>query len=287
MGGELSTLTKCADENGVCSWPQGTPGQNVIYTANNQGRFRDIRGVSSVACDNNVFGDPAYGHQKHCYRRDIPHYVVGQNGIPQGFVKCSDEGGLCQTNYPADILYGADGNYVSGIVLPNQSVTCDNDVFGDPAYGHQKHCYIRPIQNSNQPINPPPQPINPPSQPVNPPSQPVYPPWWNPTQPPSQPPSQSPIQPQNPNLAPNSTALQVRDSAGNIGLFYGLPNVDVPGFDMAGMPTHAQNEQQCATKCLDNNKCNAYAFNTQNNQCWLKTFPQKQGTNAKFFARAY
>ena len=146
MGANQST-SLCANENGVCSWPANVGPQNIIYSANNKAHFRDIQG-NSVECNNANFGDPSPGAQKACYRRNIPTYTLS-DGIPQGFTKCADENKNCQVSYNADILYGADGSYVSGLIKPNQSINCSNEVFGDPKEDADKSCYVREINAQN------------------------------------------------------------------------------------------------------------------------------------------
>ena len=55
------TWTACAGENGTCSF-SGT--RQVRYGAN--GNYALRTASSSIACSNQVFGDPAYGTVKAC-----------------------------------------------------------------------------------------------------------------------------------------------------------------------------------------------------------------------------
>lgn len=55
------TWSKCADENGQCSF-SGT--RQVRYGVD--GRFTTLTRTNGVTCGNAVFGDPAYGIVKRC-----------------------------------------------------------------------------------------------------------------------------------------------------------------------------------------------------------------------------
>ena len=54
--------TKCANENGTCSF-SGT--MTVAYGANGQYAYKTA--TNSIGCNNNVFGDPIFGTYKGCY----------------------------------------------------------------------------------------------------------------------------------------------------------------------------------------------------------------------------
>ncbi len=59
----------------------------------------------------------------------------------QRMQKCADEGGTCRLPYPSEVVYGARGQTTSRF-FDRRSVTCSNRVFGDPAPGRDKACYI-------------------------------------------------------------------------------------------------------------------------------------------------
>ncbi len=64
-----SPWTRCGAEGGACALP-GVGDYSVLYGADSaSGRSvtRDFRGVSSVACNNATFGDPAFGIAKQCF----------------------------------------------------------------------------------------------------------------------------------------------------------------------------------------------------------------------------
>ncbi len=148
------TWTFCAAEGDVCRLPtagnysirygvDGTSGAAVT---------RSFSNVSSVACGNDTFGDPAFGIVKQCYyRADVP---------PSDWTFCGVENGVCALpgvgNYA--VLYGADstsGRSVTRSFLGVDSVACNNGVFGDPALLVVKRCFYRPADATAALISPP------------------------------------------------------------------------------------------------------------------------------------
>ncbi len=59
----------------------------------------------------------------------------------QRLQRCADEGGTCRLPYPAEVVYGARGQMTSRF-FDRPAVSCSNRVFGDPAPGRDKACYI-------------------------------------------------------------------------------------------------------------------------------------------------
>ncbi|WP_245317952.1 MULTISPECIES: hypothetical protein [unclassified Mesorhizobium] len=55
--------------------------------------------------------------------------------------QCAREGGLCRLPYPAEVVYGARGRTTSRY-FERDAVPCSNRVFGDPAPGIPKSCFI-------------------------------------------------------------------------------------------------------------------------------------------------
>ncbi|TGQ73120.1 MAG: hypothetical protein E5V49_01740 [Mesorhizobium sp.] len=55
--------------------------------------------------------------------------------------RCAREGGICRLPYPAEVVFGAQGRTTSRFFDRN-AVPCSNRVFGDPAPGRAKACYI-------------------------------------------------------------------------------------------------------------------------------------------------
>lgn len=59
----------------------------------------------------------------------------------QRMQRCADEGGTCRLPYPAEVVYGARGQFTSRF-FDRPAVSCSNRVFGDPAPRRDKACYI-------------------------------------------------------------------------------------------------------------------------------------------------
>jgi len=54
---------------------------------------------------------------------------------------CAREGGTCRLRYPAEVVFGAQGRTTSRF-FDRDAVPCTTRVFGDPAPGRVKTCYI-------------------------------------------------------------------------------------------------------------------------------------------------
>ena len=120
----------CANENGFCK-VRGKA--EVRYGI--EGRYVYKIVVNGVNCSNDFFGDPAVGAGKTCFYREISHQKRERHGQ-----FCANENGFCKFRGRADIRYGADGRYVHKML--RNGTSCSNDVFGDPAPGVGKSCYI-------------------------------------------------------------------------------------------------------------------------------------------------
>ena len=88
-----------------------------------------------------------------CYTRNIPSYTLNADRTPSGYIKCADKGGVCQLLYGADILYGANGNYVSGVTQANQKLFCDDTVFNNASLLSNNACYAKPIDNQSNTLS--------------------------------------------------------------------------------------------------------------------------------------
>lgn len=55
--------------------------------------------------------------------------------------RCAREGGICRLPYPAEVVFGAQGRNTSRS-FDRDAVPCNTRVFGDPAPGIPKACYI-------------------------------------------------------------------------------------------------------------------------------------------------
>jgi hypothetical protein len=120
---------KCADENGICSY-SGV--MTVAYGANGTYKYATVG--SPVSCSNTYFGDPTPGAAKSCYLMDAPPTFVT-------WTDCAAENGSCQAAGTHEIAYGANGHYFYGTFTGG--TPCTNAVFGDPASGTPKNCYVQ------------------------------------------------------------------------------------------------------------------------------------------------
>lgn len=145
MGLQLaSPFAHCAYEGQLCLFSP-SKAQNVAFGINDNYHFRDVIDSSNIMCTNNNFEFPKNGStiRNQCLTRDIPKYSFNTDGTPFEFTECSVEGTICSSPYDSDILYGADGKYLSGYIKANQTIKCDSKTFGDPKTGKQNICYIR------------------------------------------------------------------------------------------------------------------------------------------------
>ncbi|MEY9968299.1 hypothetical protein ABIA33_006383 [Streptacidiphilus sp. MAP12-16] len=128
-GGALpGTWTQCAAENGTCAIDGY---KTVAFGAN--GRFNYGTLGSSTACTTGVFGDPAPGAVKACYAETPPPAA-------NTWTACASENGSCSFAGVMTVAFGANGTY-NYATLPN-GAACTNAVFGDPAPGAVKSCYL-------------------------------------------------------------------------------------------------------------------------------------------------
>ena len=122
------TWTQCAAENGTCSI---SGYRTVAFGAN--GRFDYGTLGNSTACTTGVFGDPAPGVVKACYAETPPPAA-------NTWTACAAENGNCSFAGVMTVAYGANGSYHYA-TLPG-GTACTNAVFGDPAPGTAKACYL-------------------------------------------------------------------------------------------------------------------------------------------------
>jgi len=129
-----ATWTRCAEEDRYCVVPYPTI---VRYGTN--GRYVSLPISGGVLCGNSVFGDPYRGRGKHCEYQAIGYAAAPLVTTPRF---CASEDQFCYFIGTARVVYGV-GNRVTSGVFTN-GVWCNNSVFGDPAYGRGKACYIAP-----------------------------------------------------------------------------------------------------------------------------------------------
>lgn len=140
-----TSWVNCAGENGLCAF-SGT--RQVRYGANGSYGYKSATG--SIACSNDVFGDPIYGVVKACSYADTsttstPTAPVVSSPAPTALVvtapvwtRCSGEDGTCSFTGTHQVRYGANGIYATKSATG--SIACSNNVFGDPIWGVVKSC---------------------------------------------------------------------------------------------------------------------------------------------------
>jgi hypothetical protein len=133
FGGQ-GTWTRCASEDHVCYVPYPT---TVRYGTN--GRYYSLPVAGFVPCSNQIFGDPYRGRGKHCDFLTVGFAPGGYGAAPQ---LCAREDGYCAFRGTARVLYGANDRFTARILT--NGTPCNNSVFGDPAVGSGKACYIAP-----------------------------------------------------------------------------------------------------------------------------------------------
>jgi subtilisin family serine protease len=130
------TWTTCASEGGVCNFADT---RTVRYGANNSYATRSATG--SIACNNDVFGDPMQGVVKTCQYSSISTKTSTPSPTPpvaETFTACGSEGATCSFTGTREVRYGASGVFASKIIAG--ATACTNAVFGDPIVGVVKSC---------------------------------------------------------------------------------------------------------------------------------------------------
>ncbi|NUP13904.1 MAG: hypothetical protein HOW73_48330 [Polyangiaceae bacterium] len=121
--------TYCSAESSTCNMP----GTKLVRFGHDT-RWNYQVATDSVGCNNAQFGDPAYGEYKDCYYTELP--------TDHSWVQCAEEYQTCNYSGNVTIAYG-DGTTWTYATGTAGSVYCDNSVFGDPAVGAMKYCYIK------------------------------------------------------------------------------------------------------------------------------------------------
>jgi hypothetical protein len=115
----------CASEDGYCNF-SGT--QFVRYGAGDRFVVRLL--TDGTACTNAVFGDPIFGVRKAC--------TIETAVFPTQ--RCANEDGRCRFADTRYVFYGAGDRYAARAMAGGAD--CNNSVFGDPAPGARKACYL-------------------------------------------------------------------------------------------------------------------------------------------------
>jgi len=128
-----SGWTRCAVEWQVCSF---TGTAQVRYGAS--GVYVTRSATGSIACNNQVFGDPLPGADKVCEYSGSDTGTPPPPPPPSGWTRCAVEWQVCSFPGTAQVRYGASGTYVTRTATG--SIACNNQVFGDPLPGADKVC---------------------------------------------------------------------------------------------------------------------------------------------------
>jgi hypothetical protein len=123
------TWSQCAGEGGTCAVGGGSV---IAFGAG--GNFNYVSAGGSTACTDAVFGDPDVGVAKSCYAQAAP-------AASNVWTQCAAENGTCSYGGVMTIAYGANGSYTYA-TLGGGGTACSNSVFGDPAFGTAKACYV-------------------------------------------------------------------------------------------------------------------------------------------------
>jgi parallel beta-helix repeat protein len=141
--------TFCAGEGEVCTF-SGT--RQVEYGADGHRFWRTA--TNSIACTNEVFGDPIVGTYKTCNVSSWQAEPTSEEPPPVTWTHCANEGGTCTFTGTREVRYGLDGTYAYR--TETDSVACTNDVFGDPLPGADKVCEYSSESSTEEPPPPPP-----------------------------------------------------------------------------------------------------------------------------------
>jgi len=124
---------RCASEGEFCHFNGRA---EVHYGAGGRWETRSAR--NGIFCGNENFGDPAPGRAKACF---ITSSNANNESSQNGWRRCANENGFCAFNGWQEVRYGANGRWTHLTRLNGTS--CGNNIFGDPAPGRSKACYIR------------------------------------------------------------------------------------------------------------------------------------------------
>lgn len=124
-------------EGGTCTF-SGT--RNVKYGTTTNYVIKTFTG--SAYCHNSVFGDPAYGQSKQCW---VSSEVV--TPPTETWTLCNQywEGGSCTFSGTRRVKFGTETQYT--IKTFTGGTACTTSVFGDPAYGQHKKCWVSSIDS--------------------------------------------------------------------------------------------------------------------------------------------
>jgi hypothetical protein len=141
-----STWVSCGNEGQTCAF---TGTHAVRYGTASQ--FVTLSFSGGVSCSNAVFGDPAVGIAKSCQYEQAASSTppstasstASTSSSASTWIKCANEGQSCTFTGTRSVRYGVDTRLVTRSFTG--SVSCSNDVFGDPAAGAGKSCWYEDV----------------------------------------------------------------------------------------------------------------------------------------------
>ncbi len=136
---DATTGSICASEGQRCAF---SGSQQVRYGTGTKSVTLTLNGGAD--CSNAIFGDPAYGVVKTCWI--VPVDATAPSAAT-GWAVCASEGGMCSFSGTQTVRYGSDAHYVD-LALAG-GTACTNAVFGDPAYGTSKRCWLGPTSGTS------------------------------------------------------------------------------------------------------------------------------------------
>ena len=128
----------CAKEDGFCRF---SGRREVAYGARDKWVrkvFQDGAKCSSA----NFGGDPIPGVAKSCSVYSVPTAAPSPATVDSSWSRCAGEEQACRFAGTRRVAYGANGRY--SYRQATDGVMCGNKVFGDPAPGTRKSCYLAP-----------------------------------------------------------------------------------------------------------------------------------------------
>jgi len=129
------TWLTCATENSTCQF-DGT--RRVAFGAKGKYAYRNMGGP--IACNAATFGsDPIPNVKKSC-RFQVAAYATNEAPAAPKWQRCADEGYECVFKGPKRVVFGAGNTWVLERFVAG--VPCTRAVFGDPAPGVKKTCWL-------------------------------------------------------------------------------------------------------------------------------------------------
>jgi Bacterial alpha-L-rhamnosidase 6 hairpin glycosidase domain len=122
--------SQCAAENATCTF-SGV--MSVAFGASGKYDYATLGG-GGTACTDAVFGDPIVNTAKTCL-------LMGAPPSFSTWTACASENGTCSFTGTHEVAFGVGGQYFYRSLTGG--TPCNDTVFGDPAFGTVKACYVQ------------------------------------------------------------------------------------------------------------------------------------------------